>query len=397
MADDSRDKYDLVVIGGGPAGSAAAITAAKNSLRVCLIDKQIFPRNKLCGGLITQRSKSIFEKVFEKNWDPQIINYSNEVSFYSEGKLLSELNGYSRLYFSMRIDFDHYLLELAREAGSQLILGKSVDEIDFSQNLVKLADGAQIEYDSLVGADGVNSTVAKLLFGSSFNKKTIGFGLEVEVPRTDLPSQSEKVEIDFGIAVWGYGWVFPKKDSYTIGVGGIHRINPDLKSRLAYYLSLKGLNVDNYKVKGQFIPFGDYRKSPGRGNVLLCGDAAGLVDPITGEGIAYAMENGHIAARSICMSINSSGRDAALALYKEDYLKISNLIKQAKFWRLFIFPQIIRKSFSWAFADAGTLQRGYLDILAGKHEYNALYRLFLIQAWRGIKKLARKIFRRDTK
>jgi geranylgeranyl reductase family protein len=386
----SREHFDVLVVGGGPSGSAAARTLAAAGRTVCLIDKATFPREKLCGGLITLRSKRIFEDIFESSWNDEIFNSSTDISFFSNGRFLANVEGYSRLFFTMRYDFDNYLLDLARAAGAHLKLAHTVSHFDLDRKLISLESGLEISFDHLVGADGVNSAVAKQLFGSSFNADTIGFGLEVEVPRSHLPAQSDHVEIDFSAAQWGYGWIFPKRNNFTIGVGGIHKFNPDLRLRLDQYLNHKGLAASEFKVKGQYIPFGDFRKRPGSGDVLLCGDAAGVVDPITGEGIAYAMQSGRAAARAI-LNANPGEAGSALHLYSKAYDEIASSIRQANFWRHLIFSGLARRPFAWAFVDAGTLQRGFLDILAGKHEYNALYGLFIIQIAKAVRKPGTKI------
>lgn len=387
-------KFEVIVLGAGPAGSAAAYTLATAGRRVCLIDKAEFPREKLCGGLITLRSKRVFEATFERRWADDLFCSSEKISFYSDGKFLAPQNGHSRLFFTMRFDFDNYLLNLAKQAGASLRLGEALAEIDLDHQIVRTQSGEEISFDFLIGADGVNSLVAKKVFGKSFDPDTIGFGLEVEVPRDRLPQQSERVEIDFGAARWGYGWVFPKLKTFTIGVGGIHRLNPDLRSRLDRFLQHKGLDAAEFKVKGQYIPFGDFRKIPGAGNVLLSGDAAGTVDPITGEGIAYAMQSGAAAGRAITRALSNTVGDSALTLYCRDYEEIASSLRQAIFWRRFIFPTILQRPFAWAFSDASTLQQGYLDILAGEREYSALYGLFVRQVGKAIKKLFVAVQRR---
>lgn len=389
--------FDVVVVGGGPAGSSASRTARKLGLRTLLIDKRAFPRDKLCGGLLTPRSKALFERVFEQEWDASLITASDVMSFSSRGQHLETLSGYQVLYFCMRREFDDYLRTLAETAGVAMRLGTTVDSIDFQTQTLEISTGEALQYGVLIAADGVNSQIARELFGKAFDPSTIGFGLEVEVPREALQQQGDTIEVDFSAAAWGYGWVFPKRRTYTIGVGGIHRENPDLKTNLRQYLSAKGLSPDDYKVKGHFIPFGDYRRHPGKGSVLLVGDAAGAVDPITGEGIAYALETGALAAGAAAGALAQNNPTSAYELYVPTYRHAVRGLAEAKRWRYLIFPKRVQRTFEWAFRDAGTLQRGYLDILAGQKEYKDLYWLFMLQAGRALRKLARlAVGRRDA-
>ena len=371
-----KAKFDVIVVGGGPAGSASAFVARSLGLNVCLIDKATFPRNKLCGGLVTPRSKRLHNKIFGEEIATSLLNDSDSIAFYSAGRFLASVDGYKKLYFCMRYDFDASLIERCRDAGVELRCGESAAAIDLEENVLTLTGGEQLGFDVLIGADGVNSQVAKQLFGESFNQNTIGFGLEVEVPRHLLPEQPDIVEIDFAAAHWGYGWVFPKKTTFTIGVGGIKDRNPDMKGQLNEYLRYKNIADHGLKVKGQFIPFGDFKKQPGRAQVVLVGDAAGMVDPITGEGIAFALETGLVAAQAAHSAIASKKPDSAFDIYAKDHSRIVNAIRQANRWRRLIFPVPLRGLFNWAFADASTLQRGYLDILAGDSDYSALPRMF---------------------
>jgi geranylgeranyl reductase family protein len=395
MEQNAQTEYTLIIVGAGPAGSAAAFTAASLGIHTCVIDKRAFPRDKLCGGLVTGRSKKIFEIVFRRPWDQSLFLASDTIRFFSNNRFLADNVGYSTLYFTMRQDFDAYLLSLVNGDTVTVMLETEINQLDIRNGRLVLGNGNTLLFKYLIGADGVNSQVAKTLFGTSFNPSTIGFGLEVEVPRSDMNDPSDRVEIDFGTAKWGYGWTFPKKTSFTIGVGGIHRLNTDLRARLATFLSQRQLDIANYEVKGQYIPFGEFRSIPGVDNILLCGDAAGVVDPISGEGIAYAMQTGSAAARAVgeCEKAKA-GSMPALSFYQREYSAVATQLRQARAWRFLIFPAVIHKLFSWAFSDASTLQNAYLDILSGKRGYSALYGLFLLQAWKAIRKGTRYTSRR---
>jgi len=188
--------------------------------------------------------------------------------------------------------------------------------------------------------------VAKALYGRAFDPAQTGFALEAEVPRALLPRQGDIVEFDFTAARWGYGWVFPKPSTVTIGVGGLHRLNPDLRQRFERYVAAKGLRLDDLKVKGQFLPAGDIRAVPGRGNILLCGDAAGAVEPISGEGIPFALATGAAAGRAVAAAL---AQDAdALTLYRRDYEAIVAPLWRGKRWRWLIYPRLVQPVFTWA-------------------------------------------------
>lgn len=345
----NAERYDAVVVGGGPAGSAAAYTLAVAGKKVCLIDKSEFPRDKLCGGGLTFRSKRAFEQVFKRRWKSELINSSKDVSFFSKGQFLASYKVDANIYFTTRFSFDHYLVGLAQEAGATLRLGDAVSQIDLARNIITLRSGEEFAYGFLIGADGVNSVVAKTLYGQSFDPKTIAFALEAEVPRARLPQHGDLVEFDFNAARWGYAWVFPKQNSITIGIGGLHRLNPDLRSRLDLYFRRKGLDASEFKIKGQYLPAGDYRAIPGRAYVLLCGDAAGAVDPISGEGIPFALQTGAAAAKAVAAALAQPAGRSALEIYGDDWKIVVASLCAAKFWRWFIYPRLSEGLFAWAF------------------------------------------------
>ncbi len=364
-------KFDVVVIGAGPAGSAAAATAACQGLRVALVDHRTFPRDKLCGGLITGRSLRYFAEIFGAPLDVSPLERRQKIMFRFQGRPVGAIDDAPPFYLSMRWDFDHHLVRHALARGARDMTGQGVESIDFASRHIVLKDGRRIGYRVLIGADGVNSMVARVLFGQSFDRARIGFGLEVEAP-PDPIAQGAPISVDIAAAAWGYGWRFPKQGSTTIGVGGLLAENLDMKSAMATYLSTHGIDMAPKSVKGQFLPFGDYRKYPGKGSVLLAGDAAGLVDPITGEGIAYAMKSGQLAALAAVEVVRLGRYDRALPAYRRRLRPIHRSLKMAGVLRPLIFRPRCQRMFEKAFRNSATVRRQYMELLAGEAEYGAI-------------------------
>ncbi len=364
-------EFDVVVIGAGPAGSAAAATAATAGLRVGLIDHKAFPRDKLCGGLITGRSLRYFTEVFGEPLDVARMDRKDEIAFRFQGRPAGRMVDAPPLYLSMRWDFDHYLVTLALARGAVDMTGQGVDTVDLSARQIGLKDGRWIRYRVLIGADGVNSMVARALFGQSFDRARIGFGLEVEAP-PEVDPKDAPISVNIAAASWGYGWCFPKRCSTTIGVGGLLSENRDMKTTMTTYLSELGVEVAPKRVKGQFLPFGDYRKSPGKDAVLLVGDAAGLVDPITGEGIAYAMKRGQMAALAAADAVRLGEYARAMAGYQRRLRPVHRSLKIATILRPLMFRPGFQRMFEAAFRKSSSVRRQYMDLLAGEVEYGAI-------------------------
>lgn len=313
--------YDVVIVGAGPAGSTAAKNLAENGLKVLILDKATFPRDKPCGGGLPTRVMKRFPYI-----EPFIDSFSYATTMYSSS--LRYKFDFVRekpfLLMVLRQKFDHDLLKLAQQAGAEFQGGKSVVDVlvQHDKAVLMLEDGQSIETQMVVGCDGMHSVVAQ--------KTTLCKKLEViciclvqEQPLTtkQLLSFFTKKKITYlfikaqGVA--GYGWVFPKKNTVNIGIGefqsAISKARPKkpLKETYEAFISTlkeKKLLPDDFPVenlRGATLPIFPLENTYGD-RVLLCGDAAGFINPITGEGIYYAMASGQIAAQVIVEGLKAN-------------------------------------------------------------------------------------------
>ncbi len=376
-----------LVLGGGPAGASAAITLARAGVQTLLVDKSDFPRQKLCGGLLTLRSQRRYEQLFDRPWHEAYEQRCHGLRLLRDNSLLNAVHSEHPLCFTQRRWFDHFLLQQAQQRGAQLLLGDGVQSIDLARRVCTLRSGAQIGYGHLIGCDGVNSLAAKAIFGRSFEQQGIGFALEAEIPRDRLTQDFAAPEIHLGVVRWGYAWIFPKRETVTIGLGGLMRRNGDLRPPLTRFIEQTTGLREGYRIKGHHIPFGDVRHTPGAGTVLLAGDAAGLVDPITGEGIAYAMESGQHAAQAVVDALQ--GGEAALPRYTRSLRGAVQAIGHGRALRHLVFPAPMERVFCRLLPGSTTLTHLHMDLLAGAIEYPAYSRRVAQRLLPGLMRLVR--------
>ncbi|MAU52795.1 MAG: geranylgeranyl reductase [Roseovarius sp.] len=381
--------FDVIVAGAGPAGAAAAWRAARAGLRVALLDSKRFPRDKLCGGLVTGRARAHYAAIFGRPMPFAPGECKTVVAFHHRGRPAGVIADAPPLCATMRREMDAALCAQALGAGAQDYTGRGLVALDADARQITLADGSVLGYALLIGADGVNSAVARALFGQSFDRARIGFALEIEADAPHLPRDT--IRIDLGAAQWGYGWAFPKRHTTTIGVGGLLAENADMKRAMAAYCAALGVEAAETRVKGQFLPFGDVRARPGRGAVLLAGDAAGLVDPITGEGIGHAMASGGMAAQAAIDALSAGRPGQALARYRRALAPIHRDLRIARLLRPLFYLPATEPAFARAFARSTTLRRMFLDQMAGEAEYpDILWRLALRLPRLGLTMLQRR-------
>jgi geranylgeranyl reductase family protein len=361
--------YDVLIIGGGPAGAMAGIELQKKGIRTCIIDKETFPRTKLCGGLLTQKSMDLIARHCP-GLKPEsfVVEQTGTTDFYYEGKKLNRFPTRTVFYQTERTIFDDLLIRYYLEQGGtimQNIVIKAGD-IHFKENTITV-DTKKLGYKFLVGADGCNGVLCR----TAGIKRHDYLSMEGNVPRD--PDKEKELRLYFGVAGKGYGWYFPKKEHYCIGMGGkgSGRTIRDQADR--FFRQVTDLQVQ--QIKGAFIPSGrklNIRRLPK--NTLPVGDAAGFADPISGEGLYYAMLSGILAADAISNSAKSKNRNA-LRQYNKNVLPIRQNIRAALFWhKILFFPPVFR-AFMKHLQTHTNFGRFYLEKVIGTGEFN--YRNFL--------------------
>lgn len=334
-------KYDVIIAGAGPAGTTMAYHLARAGLEVLVLEKEFMPREKPCGGGVTYKAA----RLLEFPWEDIIEDTIQTVVFTFRGRGRVPIQPAKPVaYMITRSNFDSLLAKYAKLAGANIIEGNAVREIIVEDNYVSVWVGGETYRGKIfVGADGVNGKSAKLLGLHNPEETGPTLELEIECPLQILEQNRGVIKLDGGAVPWGYGWVFPKKNHLSIGLGVFTCKVKGLRQYLNNFLAREGL--DSFKVicvKGFPIPIsgGKKRKFYNK-SALLIGDAAGLVDPFCGEGIYYAIKSAQLASEAILD--NKANMERAPSIYQElvDKQITVELAMARKLAKVFYtFPQV---------------------------------------------------------
>jgi geranylgeranyl reductase family protein len=288
--------YDVIVAGAGPAGSTAARLLAERGASVLLLDKQRFPRDKPCGGGVTMRAASAQDIDLSPVTEQTIYGarFSLRLGESFDRRFRAPLT-----YMTQRRRLDAYLAERAAEAGADFHDGDPVRELDVTSNTgVRVATAHDTHTARvLIGADGANGLVGRTLGLRRQYEEAVALEGNIDYPNGIPEDWREFVGLDLGGLAGGYGWVFPKGDHLNVGVGAWKYAGFTLRPKLADLCRRYGFNADALtNVRGYHLPVRIAGSPIARGPVAVAGDAAGLIDPLTGEGIYMAFESGRLAA-----------------------------------------------------------------------------------------------------
>ncbi|MBI3494227.1 MAG: FAD-dependent monooxygenase [Acidobacteria bacterium] len=340
----SSPREPILVVGAGPAGATAARALAAAGVRVRLLDRAAFPRNKPCGGGISMRALRRFP--YLELALPRIATHT-VARLHLEGpggeSTLIESDGPAALLVR-RVEFDALLVSLALEAGAELVSGADIVQAAEDAHGVTLTarDGRRFQAPIVIAADGVHSVIARRLgLNRGWPTSSVALDMMEETPRAELrdldpstlwvaygyepsiedcgmrsadssesPIRNPQSSIRNSQARQGYAYIFPKRDHVNVGIGyvlshyreAIDQSPYELQRGFVSRLRDRGI-VSGESNRSHFTPFlipvGGPLRQPGRGRVLLTGDAGGFVNGVTAEGIYYAMVSGDLAARAV--------------------------------------------------------------------------------------------------
>jgi len=355
--------YDCVVVGAGPAGSSALRQLGLRGINAVAIDKEAFPRHKPCGGAISALTAR--ELDFEWQDLAEASLHKVELAFKYNRPLLCE-SDQPFAHFVMRDRFDNRLLEKAIEAGGTFLPGRAVTGVHVEEDGVRVSTtNGELKAKVVIGADGVNGQVARSIGLFNFDR---GIAIEAEIDATPelMDRYRDKVYLSYADPPWGYGWVFPKAGRLSVGVGTFSRRRKAIKDSFSRFLEQTGLANLPMKVYGHPIPTGGKPRRIWSERVLLAGDAAGLNDPLSGEGIAHAVLSGKTAAQHVAAALESG--DFRFEGYQSaiDDRIVAELARAASIAeKLYTFPRL----FYWLFEKSPETLNLYFRLVRGEISY----------------------------
>lgn len=323
MDDLNLEKWDVVVIGGGPAGSTISRKLALAEKKVLLLDASTFPRVKLCAGWITR--KALFDLELNPTDYPLTIQPFSSIFIDCDGESYETSWDKPASYGIIRYEFDHFLLKRAEKAGVSVRCGVRVRDLKFNNDSVTIySDKETFKSSIVVGAGGHTCPVARIS-GSISSQESVVLTQESE---TEIGANAlKKVAPNYGLPELfpepdfnGYAWYFTKGDYLNIGVGCVGK-EPSVHERLGRFLDMlretrrlnPGVNLSKFKGHAYSIYRRSVRDIVGDRFVLV-GDAAGLAQDFSGEGIGPAIKSSNLAHENILNFLDS---DQSLDNYKE--------------------------------------------------------------------------------
>jgi len=365
--------FDVVIVGAGPAGGLLAYELACAGRRVLLLEKHRLPRYKACGGGLTRRARALLPfdidaLVEDRAWTTRLRVDYRTAYVQTEATAAVDL--------VMRDRFDHFLARQAEAAGAEVFDQTRFLSLSGSPGRLAVETTAgRFHTRLIIGADGVHSRVARALGLSIRYRVMPALEAELVLPRHKRPRFSGAICFDFGIVPGGYAWLFPKKNGLSAGILARYQPARRLKPHLMRYLARNGLaNSESLRsLRLHPIPCRpDRRNRYADPRGLVVGDATGLVDPVTGEGLFYAFKSAMIAAAVLSSSL-PYGPEAALRYNRAIKADIEAEVLKADILARILFG--CPKVSNWVLARCGAkIGAQHLAVYGGEMSYRRLFR-----------------------
>jgi geranylgeranyl reductase family protein len=372
---------DVAVVGAGPAGATAALVLARAGVDVALVERASMPRDKTCGGGLVARAHASLPPGLELPVERRV--GCIESRFVDGGVTVIVRRDGPLVDMTMRGPLDLTLAEAARAAGATLRAGVMVRGLTRAPDHVTLETSAgPLRARFVIGADGANGVTARAAGWTAALETAPALEAEVAASPDVLDRFADRARFDLGVPRGGYGWVFPKAGHLSVGVGAFARgtVRRRLRDELRGYLARHGLGgAPLISLRGAPIPAGSRPGGASRGRVLLVGDAGGLVDPLTGEGISLAIRSGHLAAAALLETRLAAGAGRLYeARLRQDVLGELRIARGLA-TVLYEWPRLVRRlapRLGWVAGEA------LAEVVAGRRTYRQL--VARASAWRRV-------------
>jgi geranylgeranyl reductase family protein len=321
---EERAEWDVAVIGGGPAGLAAASASAAAGARTVVLERAEHPRYKTCGGGLLGVSLAAVAGQIELPVRDEITSATFTLR---GGQEFARSNPAPVLAMVMREEFDAALLGRAEANGAvvrQRVQVRAIEQVD-GRATARLADGSAVTATVLIGADGSSGVSARHV-GAEFAQVDLGLELEIAVPAAIARPWAGRLLLDWGEIPGSYGWVFPKGDRLTVGVIAARGQGDATKAYLREFVDRLGLGgYPAVRDSGHLTRCRTEGSPLRKGHVIVAGDAAGLLEPWTREGISFALRSGALAGEYAAKAA-TAGDPASTASSLDGYSAAINAV-----------------------------------------------------------------------